>query len=302
MSWGWYPKRRRRIKPVGGIQAKNKRGRFGESWWAQRWTGVLESFGWDNRLARGRSYARGGQVLSIDIAKGKVKARVQGSRPKPYNIEINLPALTARQWKQAIEAMAGQAIFAAKLLAGEMPQDIEGAFKAAGVPLFPRSASDIRADCSCPDFANPCKHIAAVYYLLGEQFDEDPFLLFVLRGRTKDEIIEGLRTRRAEAVAEEPAASEPAPDSVPPLAGLLATYYQAGGELRQVTPRIAGPEVEAPWLRRLGAPPASTLTDLSALYQAMTVYALNKVFGEGQDIERPRRGESSALKGRVAGK
>jgi uncharacterized Zn finger protein len=281
MSWGWYPKPRRRIKPAGGLQAKNKRGKFGESWWAQRWTGVLESFGWDNRLARGRSYARGGQVVSIDVEKGQVKAKVQGSRPKPYNITIELPALTGKQWEKAIEAMAGQAIFAAKLLAGEMPQDIEEAFKAAGVPLFPQSAKDIKADCSCPDFANPCKHIAAVYYLLGEQFDEDPFLLFVLRGRTKDGIIESLRARRAETVTEVPAASQPTAEFEPPLADLLATYYQAGSELRQVTPHIAGPEVEAPWLRRLGTPPANTLTDLSALYQAMTGYALNKVFGEG---------------------
>jgi len=282
MGWGWYPKPSRR-RPADGIKAKTERGKFGQSWWAQRWIGVLESFGWDNRLARGRSYARSGQVLNIDIEKGRVKSKVQGSRSKPYNITIGLPALTEKQWDKAIEAMAGQAIFAAKLLAGEMPQDIEDAFKAAGVPLFPKSAEDIDAECSCPDFANPCKHIAAVYYLLGEQFDEDPFLLFVLRGRTKDEIIESLRALRADSIADESGEPTATPESVPALADLLATFYQAGDELQRLTPSIAAPEIDSPLLRRLGAPPANTYADLQTLYRAMTAHALNKVFGELAD-------------------
>lgn len=282
MSWYWdsYPKRQR-IKPKDGLQAKNKRGKFGESWWAQQWIGVLESFGWDNRLARGRSYARGGQVASMDVKKGEVKAKVQGSMPRPYSITIELPVLNETQWEKVIEAMAGQAIFAAKLLAGEMPQNIEEAFKSAGVPLFPRSAKDINADCSCPDFANPCKHIAAVYYLLGEQFDGDPFLLFVLHGKTKEQIIESLRARRVEAAEEEedePAV--PVEESAPPLADLLATFYQAGNDLYQITSNIAAPEIESPLLKRLGASPAYTQADLQLVYQAMTKFALSKVFGE----------------------
>jgi len=282
MSWYWdsYPKRQR-IKPKDGLQAKNKRGKFGESWWAQQWIGVLESFGWDNRLARGRSYARGGQVMSMDIKKGEVKAKVQGSMPRPYAITIELPALNEAQWEKVIEAMAGQAIFAAKLLAGEMPQNIEEAFKSAGVPLFPQSAKDIKADCSCPDFANPCKHIAAVYYLLGEQFDGDPFLLFVLRGKTKDQIIESLRARRVEAAEEgEDESVIPVAESAPPLADLLATFYQAGDDLRHITPHIAAPEIESPLLKRLGTSPTNTHTDLQLIYEAMTKLALSKVFGE----------------------
>ncbi len=179
--------------------------------------------------------------------------------------------------------MAGQAIFAAKLLAGEMPQDIEDAFKAAGVPLFPKSPMDIDAECSCPDFANPCKHIAAVYYLLGEQFDEDPFLLFVLRGRTKDEIIDSLCALRAESIAVESGEPTATTESVPALADLLATFYQAGDELQHLTPSIAAPEIDSPLLRRLGAPPANTYADLQTLYRAMTAHALNKVFGEPAD-------------------
>ena len=220
-------------------------------------------------------------MVSIDIKKGEVKAKVQGSMPRPYSITIELPALNEPQWENVIEAMAGQAIFAAKLLAGEMPQNIEEAFKSAGVPLFPRSAKDIKADCSCPDFANPCKHIAAVYYLLGEQFDGDPFLLFVLRGKTKEQIIESLRARRVEAAEEgEDELEIPVEESAPHLADLLTTFYQAGNDLHQIAPRIAAPDIESPLLKRLGTAPANTQADLQLIYEAMTKFALNKVFGE----------------------
>ena len=177
---GFFPRSRPR-QARGGIKAQSKRGTFGQSWWAQRWIAVLESFDIGARLGRGRSYARGGQVLSIDIAKGKVKARVQGSRPKPYDITIDVKALSPAEWKKLVGVLAGQALFAAKLLAGEMPQDIEQVFQEAGLSLFPSKLRDLTTDCSCPDWSNPCKHIAAVYYLLGEEFDRDPFLLFKLR-------------------------------------------------------------------------------------------------------------------------
>src|SRR5947209_19206929 len=107
----------------GGIRASSKRGSFGESWWARRWIQVLESFDIGARLRRGRSYARKGQVLSIDIEKGKVKAKVQGSRATPYTVTIETKALTADEWKRLAQALSRQAIFAAKLLAGDMPQD-----------------------------------------------------------------------------------------------------------------------------------------------------------------------------------
>ena len=124
------------------------------------------------------------------------RARAQGSRATPYKIAVELAPLTDDQWMRAIDAMAEQAIFAAKLLNGEMPPDIEEAFKQANVALFPVSGSDLRTSCSCPDYANPCKHSAAVYLLLGERFDADPFLLFHLRGRSKEQIMAAMRARR----------------------------------------------------------------------------------------------------------
>lgn len=194
MAWRWYgdyvyfpPSEPRAAK--GGIKAQSKRGGFGVSWWAKRWIAVLESFNIGARLGRGRSYARRGQVLSIAIDKGLVKARVQGSRPKPYVVTIKVKTLSAAEWKKLARKLSHQAIFAAKLLAGEMPQDIEGAFKDASLSLFPEKLKELDTDCSCPDWSNPCKHIAAVYYLLGEEFDRDPFLILKLRGMNREEIV-----------------------------------------------------------------------------------------------------------------
>lgn len=215
------PSRPRAAK--GGIRAQSKRGGFGASWWAKRWIEVLEAFDIGSRLRRGRSYARQGQVLSIAIEKGSISASVQGSRPQPYGINIRVKALTAGDWKKLAEVASGQAIYAAKLLAGEMPQEIESAFRDAGLSLFPERGEDLKTDCSCPDWSNPCKHIAAVYYLLGEEFDRDPFLIFKMRGMAREEFLAlmtdsaGTKLRTApdaapdeEAEAAEPLSADPA--------------------------------------------------------------------------------------------
>ncbi|MEX0270065.1 SWIM zinc finger family protein [Leptolyngbyaceae cyanobacterium UHCC 1019] len=167
-------------------------------WWAQRWIDVLESFGWVRRLARARIYAREGNVLSIEFNGEKVAALVQGTAPEPYKVTLSLDPFTDEQWSYVIESMSQRAIFSAKLLAGEMPQTIEEVFTGNGLSLFPFTKFDIHSRCSCPDPANPCKHIGAVYYLLGDRFGEDPFVLFQLRGRSKEQIIEALRQTRSQ--------------------------------------------------------------------------------------------------------
>ena len=188
--WDEYPRFKRSIPRAakGGIKAQSKRGSFGESWWARRWIFVLESFNIGARLGRGRSYARSGQVLSIEIDKGKVTAKVQGSRPKPYDVKLEIKTLSAADWKKLAKALSKEAIFSAKLLAGEMPPDIERVFEKEGLSLFPGKLKDLKTECSCPDWSNPCKHIAAVYYLLGEEFDRDPFLIFKLRGMNREDL------------------------------------------------------------------------------------------------------------------
>ncbi len=257
--WDYYEPSRP-IKVEGGIKAKSERGEIGSTWWSKRWIEVLESLSMGTRLTRGRSYARQGQVISIDIEPGVVKAKVQGSRPKPYNIKIQLRPLSDQDWEEATEAMAAQAIFAAKLLAGEMPTNIEEAFHAVKLSLFPTAAKDLVTDCSCPDWANPCKHIAAVYYLLAERFDEDPFLIFKLRGRTKDEIIQALREKRTETLPVESAAPSASDDSIQADDGFLLednldTFWQEGEGLDGFTVNPTAPEVDKAILKRLGDAP-----------------------------------------------
>src|SRR5262245_6000466 len=154
MWYGEYPRRKPRRAAKGGIKAQSKRGQFGTTWWAKRWIAVLESFNIGARLSRGRSYARSGQVLNIDVGKGKVTARVQGSQSKPYNVTIAVKELSAAEWKKLLTALSKQALFTAKLLAGEMPQDIETLFTKAGLSLFPSKMGDLTMDCSCPDYSN----------------------------------------------------------------------------------------------------------------------------------------------------
>ena len=261
MSWGYWPHYEpARPKPVkNGIKTKNERGAIGETWWSKRWIHVLESLGMGARLDRGRSYARRGQVISIDVQKNAVTAKVQGSRQKPYSIIIRLVSLSDKDWDKVISVMASQAIFAAKLLSGEMPQNIEEAFGEAKVSLFPKSGKDLDTDCSCPDYANPCKHIAAVYYILAERFDADPFLIFKLRGRTKEEIIQALRKKRGQTLVEKKQKSAEAEliseSAVTPIEDCLGNFWQAGDALDSFITNPALPEIEGAILKRLGKPP-----------------------------------------------
>jgi uncharacterized Zn finger protein len=191
--WADWPPPSRPRRVEGGIKARSKRGAIGEQWWSRRFIGVLESHGMSGRLARGRSYARAGQVLDFALAQGKVTARVQGSRVRPYQVRIGVLPLTTAQWRRVSERLASQALFRAKLLAGEMPHEIEEVFADCGTPLFPASPGDLDMRCSCPDWEVPCKHLAAVCYVLAEEFDRDPFAMLAWRGRGRDDLLAALR-------------------------------------------------------------------------------------------------------------
>ncbi|MBR8826632.1 MAG: SWIM zinc finger family protein [Gomphosphaeria aponina SAG 52.96 = DSM 107014] len=168
-------------------------------WWVQRWLELLDSYRYKKRLERARTYAREGNVLSIEFKGAQVLANVQGSEVEPYLVSLSLTPFSDEDWGYVMETMSKKAIFSAQLLAGEMPAKIEEVFTANGLSVFPYTLNEIRSRCSCPDKVNPCKHIGAVYYELGDRFSEDPFVLFQLRGRTKSQIIEGLRqVRRGE--------------------------------------------------------------------------------------------------------
>jgi uncharacterized Zn finger protein len=189
------------IRVEGGLKAQSARGDIGESWWSKRFLTVLESFAMGGRLTRGKNYARAGQVLSLDVNPGAVTATVQGSRPQPYQVQIGLKTYAGPMWTKIEAALAEQALFLARLLAGEMPEQIEEVFTAAGAPLFPTKSTDLRMACSCPDWGVPCKHLAATFYLLAEAFDADPFQILHWRGRDRETLLANLRALRGDAPA-----------------------------------------------------------------------------------------------------
>lgn len=186
-----------------------------EAWWVQRWVDLLNNYRFKKRLERGRRYAREGNILNIEYKGAKVVALVQGTADDPYKLSIWLDAFTDEDWNYVIDSLAEHALFSAQLLAGEMPDDIEGVFTANGLSLFPFQLAEVHSKCDCPDPQNPCKHIAAVYYQLGDFFREDPFILFQLRGRDRAQILEALRQKRQQAVAPPSAAEVESSDSTP---------------------------------------------------------------------------------------
>lgn len=288
---GYYPPAPpKRPPPAHGIKVK----KFGATWWGQRWIEALERFGYEYaaRLGRGRSYARQGRVHDLEVEGGMVRARVTGSRPVPYEVTIRVAPLTDRVWKAGIKAMAARAVFTARLLAGEMPQEIDEAFRSARSSLFPERAKDLATDCTCPDWANPCKHVAAVHYVLGEAFDRDPFLLFELRGRSKDQVLAALRRLRAipegsSARGVTTAAGRPkrgdgksqGRPGRPEDGAVTVTFRQiASGRYDHFHERtddlrfhIGVPATEAAVLRQLGAPPSWSLraSPMELLYPAV---------------------------------
>ncbi|MDS4022484.1 MAG: SWIM zinc finger family protein [Candidatus Competibacter sp.] len=276
---GYYdyyePSRPRQVS--GGIKAQSQRGDFASRWWAKRWIAVLESFNIGARLGRGRSYARQGQVLDIQIAPGEVKARVQGSRPRPYQVGIQLKPLSPADWRKLTEAMAAEARFGAKLLAGEMPTDIEEVFQAQRLSLFPRTHGDLKTECSCPDWSNPCKHIAAVYYLLGEAFDRDPFLMFRLRGMEREALLAQLGEVAGDDDGWPLAEPEPLPED-PLIFWTVPTLPETA------TGPLVAPAKAAALLRRLGPFPfwrgeASPLEALEPVYMVMGTSAFGALGG-----------------------
>lgn len=168
---------------------------FSRTWWGKRFIEALEGFTDSARLGRGRSYARNGKILNYEINNGTITAKVRGSinpyfgvykEPK-YNVSIEIKQISVAQWSKAIQQMVAKASVVSKLLLNEVPDNIEDCFNNSS-SLLPHSSKDFNTTCSCPDYANPCKHIAGVYYQVASQLDEDPFLLFELRGLSRQQL------------------------------------------------------------------------------------------------------------------
>ena len=282
----------RQPQRASGIKAQSRGGKFGENWWAQRWIEVLESFDMGSRLNRGREYAKKGHVLSIQIEEGQVVARVQGSRPKPYEVDVRMHSLPEADWAKIAGRLAEQAVFSARLLAGEMPADIEEIFEEEGLSLYPAAEGDLKAQCTCPDTANPCKHSAAVYLLLGEEFDRDPFLLFALRGMRREKLlamiekqlpqistVEGENGRNGEA-------DEKPEDPKQPLPFEPDTFWKGAVRLpEEVMGDVTPPPISCALPRRLGPFPfwqgqRPLLDALEPIYKKASQHAVGFLLGE----------------------
>lgn len=266
----WDFEWRRAVKqppPEHGIKVK----KAGTTWWGERWIGALEAVlrGDAGRLARGRSYARAGRAHDLVVEHGHVTAQVTGSRPTPYEVRIELAALDEAAWAKALAAMAEKAHFAAELLAGGMPPDIDEAFRAAGASLFPSKRADLVTSCSCPDTGDPCKHVAATHYVLGEALDRDPFLLFELRGKSRNEVLDALRRARGTAPSGRartkkkrtgPAATSDTDAHAAPKVRLervkASDYDRAREKLPALHFSFEEPALHGAMLRQLGAPAA----------------------------------------------
>lgn len=255
MSWRYYEERT--PKDVeDGIEAQSKRGDIGEQWWSRRFVDVVESYSKSTRITRGKRYARKGQIVDLTVENGVVSASVQGSRSNPYDVTIRGDALGDETWRQIESTLADRAVFAARLLGEEMPADIEEVFEACNVSLFPESYSDMGTNCSCPDTADPCKHLAAVFYVLAERFDEDPFLIFRWRGRSRDTLLDRLQELRGvdDESATETIRFEKGDDR--PIGECLDGFWTAGESVEEVRIRSGTTDVVDATLRQLGQPPA----------------------------------------------
>ncbi|RCV48722.1 SWIM zinc finger family protein [Marinitenerispora sediminis] len=238
--------------------------------WARRFAAVLEGDAERGRLARGRGYARAGAVTELRVRPGEVTARVRGPGGGPYRVSLITVELDAAQWSTAAAALASQPLFRARLLAGELPPEVELVFDRLGLPLLPRGLSDVVATCSCPGWDQPCAHVAATLYALADALDGDPFLLLAWRGREKSAFLAELRrhagTRRGG--PDSPAApADVAPPACPDPAEPAAADFWTPVPLPP-PPEPAGAPVWA--LHEADGEPAALVAELLPLYERLT--------------------------------
>jgi len=224
--------------------------------------------------------------MKLSIIDGIVEAKVQGSMARPYEITIRIKRWDDKEWKRVIKEISEQALYSAQMLTGEIPPEIESVVEKAGLWFFPKDCNDLKATCSCPDYANPCKHIAAVYYILAEQFDDEPFLIFAMRGKNKDDLLDALREERGsmECVEEQSRDSSPTIHEVIELP--TSGFYNLRASLDDFSVSLTtGPEVKGGLLRSLGPSPffigKKNMSELLVeAYEAGSMYVQRLVHGD----------------------
>jgi len=271
--------------------------RISRTWWGERFLEALEQCTDSGRLSRGRSYSRPGRMLSFSIEGAHINARLRGNinpyfgvyKEPRYTVEIQLKAIAAKKWKQILKRLAGNAGWLSRLLMNEMPDDIEDAFRDFGVSLLPASPADLKTACSCPDWANPCKHVAGTYYKVAGLLDQDPFLLFELRGITRKKLRKQLAsTPLGKAlVAEmeegldakpEPVASRfPAPARMALEGEIGLRDFWQGKSIPELPPTAKGPGVPALLIKKQGDYPPfwpgdnSFIEAMEAIYEQVRI-------------------------------
>lgn len=191
MSRKSYPVRIPRF--AAGIRAQETRAGAGRSWWARRWAQILEGMGLGGRLGRGKNYASSGQVVSMEIDGNCVRSVVQGTRPDPYDVTVTFRMPEGEARARIVERLRAEPMLVARLLVDDLPTEVEGFFRDEGCDLFPGGKLgpgryDMTTKCSCPDYANPCKHASAVLIILGEEIARRPATLVELRGIAMEEL------------------------------------------------------------------------------------------------------------------
>jgi uncharacterized Zn finger protein len=265
------------------------------TWWGQRFIQALESFTDSARLARGRAYANNDRIRSWQRQGSVVSATIRGNANPYYGVykepfyktTIAFQTIDAAQWQQLIQILGSRAAFISRLLLNEVPDNIEDVFQTLKLNLLPYSRQDLKTDCSCPDYANPCKHIAGLYYFIAAQLDRDPFLLFELRGLERGELQKQLRkTPLGQALAAaigEQDASFDIVDSyftrakAQPLVPCMTPgdFWHGQRRLPENLPQAAPPTIPALLIKKGGDFPAfwpyhqSFITTMEAIYQAI---------------------------------
>ena len=191
MSRKRYPVRIPRF--ATGIRAQESRTGSGRSWWTKEWSRRIEAMGLKGRLGRGKSYALSGQVVSMEIEGSRVIAKVQGTRENPYEVTVDFRTPEAAARERLVKAIRSEPMLVARLLADDLPTEMELLFRAEGYDLFPGGKLgpcryDMTTKCSCPDYANPCKHAAAALLILGEEITRRPMTLLELRGISMEDL------------------------------------------------------------------------------------------------------------------
>lgn len=236
------------LSVIGGIRAQISHGSHLHVWWNRRWTEVLEKFNLGARLGRGRNYAISGQVSSITIREGYVSAHVQGSHREPYTSVIRFQAVQGETKERIVQALRRRPIWIARLLVGNLPVEVEAVFQAEGCPLFPQQKQDLVSQCTCPDWANPCKHLAAVYYLLGEVITKNPMILLTLRGISRADLVGETASEPAEMKEVSRGAQDGTEVTHDAFYGVTLAAFEDFGD----APKVA---LAAPLIHRLGPLP-----------------------------------------------